>query len=182
VDTIDRNATLQFLKELGTGDIRLHHRSLLDHLVGTEQLLLSWDCPEEIAVAGLCHAVYGTDGLVSPLVTLEDRPKLRELIGTSAESAVYLYGCCDRKAVYPQLGHGSDLRWRDRFTGREWTVGADELSTFILLTWANALEAAAAGTDGDWSAVSYLFLLTADWVGERPKQAATEILGVDFSG
>ncbi|AQZ62466.1 hypothetical protein BKM31_14245 [[Actinomadura] parvosata subsp. kistnae] len=178
---IDRNAVVQFLEERGTARIKLHHRSLLDHLVGTEQLLRSWGCPDDVAIAGLCHAVYGTDGLVAPLVELADRPKLSALIGDAAESAVHLYGCCDRKFVYPQLGNGAEVTWRDRFTGREWVVDAAELATFTLLTWANALEAAGAGTDGDWSAVSYLFLLTADLVGPQPKQAATEILGVDFA-
>ncbi|GAA3664555.1 hypothetical protein GCM10022224_030810 [Nonomuraea antimicrobica] len=178
---VDRSAVVQFLKDRGTAEIKLHHRSLLDHLVGTEQLLRSWGCSDETAIAGLCHAVYGTDGLVAPLVELKDRPVLRSLIGAAAESAVHLYGCCDRKVVYPQFDNGADVQWRDRFTGREWVVGEDELATFILLTWANALEAAGAGSDGDWSAVSYLLILTADLVGSRPKQTATEILGVDFS-
>jgi hypothetical protein len=176
---IERTAVLRFLKDLGTERIRLHHRSLLDHLVGTEQLLRDWKCPEEAALAGLCHAAYGTDGLVSPLVAPDDRARLRRLIGRDAESAVYIYGCCDRRAVYPQLGTGVAIRWRDRFTGLEWTVDDRDLSTFALLTWANALEAASAGTDADWSSVRSLFLLTADLVGPRPCRAAVDILGFD---
>ncbi len=36
--------------------------TLLDHLVRTESMLRHWGAPDEVALAGLCHAAYGTDG------------------------------------------------------------------------------------------------------------------------
>lgn len=174
-----RDAVTRFLVDRGATMIRLHHRTLLAHLAGTEELLRRWNCPDEIAIAGLCHAAYGTDGLVSPLVELDGRSTLRALIGDRAEAHVYRYGCCDRRVVYPQLG-GGEVRWRDRFDGREWAVGEDDVSAFVLLTWANALEAAAAGTDADWSAVRYLLAMTAHLVGPLPHRSAETVLGLDL--
>ena len=55
-------------------------------------------------MAGLCHACYGTDGYDQALLGLDERPVLTALAGVRAESLVYLYGSCDRAAVYPARG------------------------------------------------------------------------------
>jgi hypothetical protein len=177
---IEREEVVRFLAERGATRIRHHHRSLADHLEGTERLLADWGCDDTVQAAGLCHAAYGTDGLIAPLVELSERHTLRGLIGPAAEAAVYRYASCDRRFVYPQLGLVDTVRWRDRFTGEEFEVDPGDLATFVLLTWANALEAASAEADVDRSAVRDLLVMTGDLAGPAPHRTATDVLGVEF--
>ncbi len=174
----DRRArVVEFLRSRGADTIRLHHRTLLAHLTGTEELLREWDAPEPLVTAGLVHAAYGTDGLVSPLVPINERQVLRDLVGDTAEKIVYAYGCCDRQFVYPQLSDAESVQWRDRFTGEMWTVEGAELRQFMELTWANALEAAAGETDADWDSVRVLFAMTSHLVSSSAANAADTTLG-----
>ncbi len=172
-----RARVVEFLRSRGADTLRLHHRTLLAHLVGTEELLRQWDAVEELATAGLVHAAYGTDGLVSPLVPVSERQTLRDLVGGAAERIAYIYGCCDRPFVYPQLTDANAVRWRDRFTGEGWLVEGEELRTFMELTWANALEAASAETSADWDSVRLLFAATSHLVSSAATAAAAATLG-----
>lgn len=181
MDERERAEIVDFLTERGATRIRHHHRSLVDHLEGTERLLDGWGCDDPTLKAGLCHAAYGTDGLIAPLVALDERHELRRLIGPAAEHAVYFYASCDRRFVYPQLGLVDTVTWRDRFTGHESPAHNADLATFMVLTWANALEAAAAEPEADWSSVRDLLLMTGDLVGPRLHSCATKVLGIEFA-
>lgn len=37
------------------------NEGFISHLVGTYEILKSWDCSEELCIAGLCHSIYGTE-------------------------------------------------------------------------------------------------------------------------
>ena len=91
---------------LGRGACELPHPggTLYEHLVRVAALLADWGADQDLQVAGLCHACYGTDGYPDALLGLDERPVLTALAGVRAESLVYLYGSCDRAAVYPALG------------------------------------------------------------------------------
>ncbi len=65
---------------------------------------------------------------------------LAALIGTRAESLVYLYGSCGRDAVYPALGRAGPVSFRDRFTGRTHTPPEPDVRAFTELTAANELD------------------------------------------
>ena len=80
--------------------------SFLDHSKRTERLLLDWGASEELALAGLCHAVYGTDGFATALLNLDQRQRLSVAAGPDVEAVVYFYGSCDRGLLLPsdQLG------------------------------------------------------------------------------
>ena len=55
------SAALAFLEQVGAATRRhLAGRTLLDHLRSTYELLAGWQAPEEIALAGLFHSIYGT--------------------------------------------------------------------------------------------------------------------------
>lgn len=172
-----RAAVVEFLKRGGADKIYLHHRTLLTHLTGTENILRRWNAPKPLVAAGLIHAAYGTDGLASPLVAVDERQIVRDLVGDTAEKIVYVYGCCDRRFVYPQLSGAESVRWRDRFTAEEWTVDGEDLRQFMELTWANALEAAAGQTDADWDSVRLLFAMTSHLVSDSAMDTATATLG-----
>jgi hypothetical protein len=125
--------------------------TLLDHLLGTERLLRRWGCPEQLCLAGLCHAAYGTDGFAPHLVSWRHRGVLAEALGeggTAVEETVYFYASCDRSVLYPQLATDGPVTFRDRFLDVTFEASEVQLRDFADLTLANELEIATDGGDG----------------------------------
>jgi hypothetical protein len=130
----------EFLLARGAGQLAHPGGTLYQHVMRVADLLAEWGANEDLQAAGLCHACYGTDGFPQALLTLDERPILAALIGDHAESLVYLYGSCDRNAVYPVLGQPGPVPFRDRFTGRTHTPPELDLRAFAELTAANELD------------------------------------------
>ncbi|HEX7080648.1 MAG TPA: hypothetical protein VF329_06515 [Gammaproteobacteria bacterium] len=130
------------LSELGAAKVDHIVGDLAAHLEGTYQLLRLWGNSEPICLAGLYHAVYGTDDFPHMLIGLESREQVRELIGEMAERLVYIYGACDRSFTYRQIIRESGPQYRDRFTGRTFALDHSLLSSLCELTLANELEIA----------------------------------------
>lgn len=61
-DRDQREQVVRFLHAHRAGEIAHLNGPLLEHLERTELLLSPWGCSETASLAGLCHAVYGTDG------------------------------------------------------------------------------------------------------------------------
>jgi hypothetical protein len=121
----------------------------LDHLERTELLLRRWGCTETVSLAGLCHAAYGTDGFATALLTLDQRDVLSGVVGPDVEGLVYLYASCDRGVVYPRLGVGSRVDFRDRFTGRDFLPAERQLQDFVDLTLGNESDVGVVGPGAD---------------------------------
>ncbi|HET9973079.1 MAG TPA: VOC family protein [Streptosporangiaceae bacterium] len=130
----------EFLLDRGAGRLPHPGGTLYEHLVRVAALLADWGADQDLQVAGLCHACYGTDGYPDALLGLDERPVLTALGGARAESLVYLYGSCDRAAVYPALGQAGPVPFRDRFTGRTHTPPERDIRAFTELTAANELD------------------------------------------
>ena len=131
-----RERALDLLRRQGAAEADHLGSDLLTHLLGTESLLRTWRVDEDVALAGLCHAAYGTDGFAPHLLELGERARLADAIGAAAEAAVYRYASCDRGVVYPQLGRPT-VDFADRFRGTSECLGAQALRSFALLTAAN---------------------------------------------
>ena len=115
--------------------------SLIEHLDGTYRLLKEWGNPPQICNAGLCHAVYGTDGFAVKLLEVgTERGELAGIIGPEAESLVYFYGSCDRQYLYARIRESQPIRFRDRFDGRVFVPDAALFASFMELTFANELD------------------------------------------
>lgn len=130
------------LQALGAGEFAHLNGSLATHLRGTESLLAQWGARPALCAAGLYHAVYGTDGYQQPVVALALRPRIAELIGDEAEALAYLYGAANRSAFYPCIGTATQLRFSDRFTGKDATLMHAQLADLCELIVANELEIA----------------------------------------
>ena len=130
----------EFLLDHRAGQLPHPGGSLYEHLVRVAALLAEWGAGEELRVAGLCHACYGTAGYPHPLLGPDERPVLRAITGARAESLVYLYGSCDRATVYPALKIPGPVPFRDRFTGRMHTPPEQDIRGFPELTAANELD------------------------------------------
>jgi len=133
----------QELQRMGAGDFAHLNGSLEQHLIGTASLLDAWQAPENLCVAGLFHAAYGTAEFSSSMVSSQERHKIAALIGESSERLVYLYCCCDRAMFYPLIGTDREYLLPDRFTGLANELTTAELSCLCELTAANELEIAA---------------------------------------
>jgi predicted alpha/beta-hydrolase family hydrolase len=122
----------------GRGAHRVAHMGsdLLTHLEGTEARLRGAGAPEHLALAGLTHAAYGTDGFRPALLGLDERDVLRAAVGGRAEATVYRYAACDRRALADRLGR-RPLVLRDRFTGQESPLNDAEAADFARLSAAD---------------------------------------------
>jgi hypothetical protein len=173
-DVADRAISL--LRERQAGAIAHPGGDLLSHLVRTKELLQEWGASGTVCLAGLCHAIYGTDGLPTALVSLDQRDTVRDLIGDAAEAIVYRYGSCDRTATYSALG-GQSVEFTDRFTGAVELVTDAELERFALLSIANELDIVRVGKLGPSAveAVTDLVERLAPYAPEVAARVLTEL-------
>jgi hypothetical protein len=136
-DASSRSNALRLLGERGAEAVQHLHGNLFDHLRRTERLLLDWEASDEVALAGLCHAFYGTDGFELSLLGLTERNVLSCAVGSEVEVSVYHYAACDREYFYPQIGSVESATFRDRFTGDIFAPSKKQLRNFADLTLAN---------------------------------------------
>ena len=87
---------LEFLQSIDIDRQPHTDRGLLQHLIGTQELLAEWGCSEHICTAGLFHSIYGTTIYKHKTLRISARKELRELIGAPSEDLVYLFSVCDR--------------------------------------------------------------------------------------
>jgi len=135
------DAAVSLLTARGAPSVDHSGDGLLAHLVATCDLLRNWENPEDICLAGLCHAAYGTDGFECALLDLNERDLLQEIIGPDAEGFVYLYASCDRKTFYPTIARGP-AKFRDRFTDTVYEPPEEMIRACLELTLANDVEIA----------------------------------------
>ncbi|MGW7087313.1 DUF6817 domain-containing protein [Streptomyces sp. NPDC054871] len=140
------HAARQLLLDLGAETLDHPGGTLLAHLERVRQQLTHWKARPTLQLAGLCHALYGTDGFAPALLPLDRRAQATAAVGPEAESLVYLYASCDRRATYPTLADRAP-RFRDRFTGRTFTPSRRESEDFAELTAANELDIARIDSD-----------------------------------
>ena len=108
-------AVRAWLRDRGTETIDHPGGTLYAHLGRVHDRLAALGHPPHVALAGLAHAAYGTDGFDLTLLDVADRPVLRELAGADAEELIYRYGACDRSRTWRTLPETHQVR--DRFTG-----------------------------------------------------------------
>jgi hypothetical protein len=144
--TTGRDAVLRFLREHGAPGIPHPGGTLYEHLRRVDALLAEWGGDEDVRLAGLCHATYGTDGFDRSLLDVRERARLRAVAGERAERLVYLYGSLDRDVTYPRLGD-PEVVVRDRFTGTEHVPSEVDIRAIVEVTAANELDVLAHNED-----------------------------------
>jgi hypothetical protein len=180
-----RAATLTFLRSQDAESTHHLFGDLLTHLCGVESLVLAWGGSDVLALAALGHATYGTDGFEPHILELDDRVKLADIIGAEAEAFVYFYASCDREFLYPQLEDPDmtleQLRFRDRFSGVETAVTAEQVTRFVDLTYANECELAAASPGGaaEWTWLAEFCRRTGRWASPSFLSGAATLLSME---
>ena len=83
---------VDYLKEIGCGNQQHSgNRSLLHHLVGVSLILSERECSDALCIAGLFHSIYGTSVFRPKMISMDDRDKIKSLIGVEAENLVYQF-------------------------------------------------------------------------------------------
>ncbi|WP_430502906.1 DUF6817 domain-containing protein [Micromonospora trifolii] len=132
------SAARDFLRDHGADSIEHPGGTLNAHLCRVEQRLADLGAGPDLQLAGLTHAVYGTDGFPRGLLHWSDRDSLRSVVGTAAETLVYLYGACDRDRTWLSLTDTTTVY--DRFIGQPWRLDASQLVAFVDLSIVNELD------------------------------------------
>jgi hypothetical protein len=130
----------EWLLARGADEIGHAGGSLFAHLGRVHDRLTGFGLGEQVRLAGLTHAAYGTDGFAACLISVADRAVLRELIGAPAEEQVYRYGGCDRGRTWRALAATGEIR--NRFTGNVEAPTPAELRAFVDLSIVNELDVA----------------------------------------
>lgn len=118
------------LRTRGADSIDHPGGTLLAHLVRVASLLAEWGADDDVQLAGLCHAAYGTDGFGVALLGLDERALVIEAIGQNAEALVYCTPAAtasrpirnwrSRSSPSPTASTACDARRRGRLSTRSW--------------------------------------------------------------
>lgn len=127
-----------WLRQHGAESVDHPGGTLYAHLSRVHDRLGGLGLGTDVQLAGLAHAVYGTDGFDLALLDPADRTTLRDLIGPSAERLVYLYGACDRDRSWPGLPETGAVR--NRFTAGVESLDSGVLRPFVDLSIVNELD------------------------------------------
>ena len=130
---------LDLLLELDT-DKNLHGGgALLDHLRGTHDLLHAWGNDQAVCIGGLFHSIYGTHAYQTQSAFLEDRQRIRAVIGERAERLAFLFCVSNRAGFFEALDKDDATLW-NRVHEETIPVTQDELRDLIEMEMANFVE------------------------------------------
>ena len=86
---------IDFLKSIGSDKVPhssfFEKKTLLDHLIGTHDILQGWGKEQIVLDAGLFHSVYGTAKFMPNKGLVDNRQVIIDLIGDQAEEIVYWF-------------------------------------------------------------------------------------------
>jgi hypothetical protein len=132
---------VRFLQAANTETMPHTEHGLLDHLLGTRQLLVDWGADASVCDAGLFHSVYGTEHYEPKAIPLSMRAEVRQLIGEQAEALAWIFCIMRRETFDENLGHEHELSVRDRLTGERVPLTRAQFHDLVTITFANTLQA-----------------------------------------
>ncbi|TRU11014.1 MAG: hypothetical protein EWV75_12935 [Microcystis wesenbergii Mw_QC_S_20081001_S30D] len=132
---------LNQLKQLGCDSTAHMNRDLLTHFQGTYQLLKKWGNQEAVCLAGLCHALYGTQTFPVALVSFSKRQEIAALIGEEAEKLAYYYSIITRQHFTENLKKNTNnLAIKSRLDGSIIPIQESEFIQLLEIFLADHLE------------------------------------------
>ena len=129
------------LREMGVATVPHSGRTLLEHLIGTYEILVRWNCVQDACLAGLFHSVFGTPSAPGLLLSENQREAIRSLIGDKALSLVHVFGSMDSHALEHLCATGMCVE-----NASPVTLHDHDRSSLVSLYWANLLEQAPRST------------------------------------
>ena len=128
------------LREIGCDETSHMNRDLLNHFQGTYRLLRKWNNNESVCLAGLCHAIYGTETFSSNLVPLKNRQKIANLIGSEAEQLSFYYSIINRKDFTESLNNKDNLKIKSHSSSKIISITELEFKQLVETFLADRLE------------------------------------------
>ena len=151
MEVAPRHEMVAFLESLGTADVDHTGGDFLQHLCAVHDLLLARGASARVAAAGMFHSIYGTETFQGFSLPLDQRPRVRELIGERAEHLAWCNCVMDRASFDTSLGDAlagaQQLEIRDRH-GSSISLSVDELRDLAevhLFDWLEQVERVVAG-------------------------------------
>jgi hypothetical protein len=115
------------LREFGIGDQPHTDKTYIGHLLAVHRLMEDQECGVDACRAGLFHSVYGTERFQGFKLPLDQRAKIRALIGERAERLAYLNCAMDRASCDAALERAEPpYPIRDRLAGVEVALNGDD--------------------------------------------------------
>ena len=146
---------MEFLAGLGTADVAHSGGDFLHHLRAVHDLLAAHGAERHVAVAGLFHSIYGTEGFQEFSLPLSERGRVRELIGEAAEHLAWA-NCAMDRATFDEAVEGALDGACERLPVRERAGGDEvpltrrqlvELAELHLFDWLEQVERSEFGWD-----------------------------------
>ena len=109
---------IEFLRARIDRDVAHSWSSLLEHLLGTREMLVSWEAELTVCTAGLFHSVYGTESFDRATIDRSEREAVRLMIGEEAEQIVYLFSIMTGESFEASIGEARTHRIKDRIDDR----------------------------------------------------------------
>ncbi len=159
--TAPRAEQAAFLESLGTADVEHTGGDFLQHLCAVHDLLAEHGADAELAAAGMFHSIYGTERFQGFSLPLDQRGRVRALIGERAERIAWVNCVMDRASfdnAVAQALEGADpladsLTVRDR-EGAAIPMSAEQLRDLAhihLFDWLEQVERSAHEQPGGWN-------------------------------
>ena len=126
---------LDLLLELNADKSPHSGGALLEHLRGTHDFLQTWGNDQAVCAGGLFHSIYGTQAYQTQSASLEDRQRIRAVIGARAERLAFLFCVSNRGEFFEALGKDDATLWN-----RVHEETQDELRDLIEMEMANYVE------------------------------------------
>jgi hypothetical protein len=128
-----------FLVDLNIDAVPHTQKNYLAHLISVHRFMKDAGCSDELCRAGMFHSIYGTQQFQGFKVPLEDRDRIRQLIGDRAEQLAYL-NCAMDRATFDRAAeeNGESYRFRDRIADAEVVLQRrdfDDLCRVHLYDW-----------------------------------------------
>ena len=135
--TDSTSTKIQFLKDCGADLCKHSGGTLLEHLVGTRDILREQGAPEYLQDAGLFHSVYGTAYYMPEEGISTSREEIQKLIGIQAEEIAYWYCVLQAPRITEIVKFEGqlkeDLLWLDLANNEEMQRGR-------MMTWDEAYD------------------------------------------
>ncbi|MYB56985.1 MAG: hypothetical protein F4X51_11385 [Gemmatimonadetes bacterium] len=130
---------LELLLDLNTDENPHSGGDLLDHLRGTHDFLQAWGNDQAVCLGGLFHSIYGTQSYKTESASLEDRQRIREVIGERAERLAFLFSVSIRSGFFEGIGKEGTTVW-NRVHEEHIPITQADLRDLIEMEVANYLE------------------------------------------
>ncbi|ESQ10197.1 MAG TPA: hypothetical protein DDY14_01110 [Chromatiaceae bacterium] len=136
----DNADLIDYLTSIGADEITHSRRTLLTHLRGVQGLLEDWGMTMPLCQAGLFHSVYGTEYFHGNPVAIDQRDRVRDLIGSDSEQLVWLWHVSKRSEFRKNLTEPGPPKVVNRLDGKTICIDDRQWTDLVTLMIADLYE------------------------------------------